>query len=334
MKENEISVLEQYDIDVSSTRRIRGAVLCDTKQGLFLLKELKISEKRIPMLYELCIHLENVGGCKTDRLVKNKEGALISTSEDGIKYILKHWHDGRECDIRKEKDIFEATENLARLHGLLKHPIEIQEDLPTYVLEKEDLRKEYQRHNREMKKVRSFIRSKVGKGEFELAFLKHFDAMYEWAEGAGEHLQTSGYGRLLEKSRKEQSFTHGEYNYHNVFMIREGIVTTNFEHFKKDIQLSDLYYFLRKTMEKNGWDIALGHCMLESYSRIESLGKDEMEYLAVNLSYPEKFWKAANSYYKSGKAWIPIKSIEKLELAIRQMEEKKQFLETIFSFHL
>jgi hypothetical protein len=27
MKENEVSVLDQYDIDIKSTRRIRGAIL-------------------------------------------------------------------------------------------------------------------------------------------------------------------------------------------------------------------------------------------------------------------------------------------------------------------
>ena len=51
MKENEVSVLDQYDIDIKSTRRIRGAILCTTNQGLFVLRELMISEKRIPMLH-------------------------------------------------------------------------------------------------------------------------------------------------------------------------------------------------------------------------------------------------------------------------------------------
>lgn len=78
----------------------------------------------------------------------------------------------------------------------------------------------------------------------------------------------------------------------------------------------------------------LGDKIIDAYSQIMSLGKHELEYLAISLSYPEKFWKAANSYYRSSKAWIPTKSVEKLEMAIRQMDEKKHFLETIFSFHL
>ena len=34
MQEYELGVLEQYNIEVISTRKTRGAILCDTDQGL------------------------------------------------------------------------------------------------------------------------------------------------------------------------------------------------------------------------------------------------------------------------------------------------------------
>ena len=46
MKEYELEVLEQYDMEVKSTRRIRGAFFCDTNEGTMLLKETKISARR------------------------------------------------------------------------------------------------------------------------------------------------------------------------------------------------------------------------------------------------------------------------------------------------
>ena len=51
MQEYEQNILEQYDIEVAGTRKTRGAVLCDTERGLLLLKEVELSEKRIPALY-------------------------------------------------------------------------------------------------------------------------------------------------------------------------------------------------------------------------------------------------------------------------------------------
>lgn len=334
MKENEVSVLEQYDIDIKSTRRIRGAVLCDARQGLFVLKEMDISEKRLPMLYKLYRHLEKEGCSKVDMLLRNREEELSSISDEGVRYVVKRWYDGRECEIRREDDIVAATRNLADIHKALQAPVDFGDDAQELVIEGEDARQEYGRHNRELKKVRSFIRRKVGKGEFELAFLKHFEAMYEWAECALARLEASQYDLLLQESREKKTLTHGEYNYHNVLMAEGGIATTNFEHFHQNVQLADFYYFLRKTLEKNRWSASLGDKMLNAYSAHIPLGEREMEYLAVSLSYPEKFWKVANSYYRSSKAWISMKSVEKLEMSIRQTEEKKQFLETIFSFHL
>ena len=38
MQEFEQKILEQYDIEVNSTRKVRGAVLCETNKGVFLLE--------------------------------------------------------------------------------------------------------------------------------------------------------------------------------------------------------------------------------------------------------------------------------------------------------
>ena len=136
--------------------------------------------------------------------------------------------------------------------------------------------------------------------------------------------------------------THGEYNYHNILMGAGGpganqgriLATVNFDKYKQDVQVEDLYYFLRKVMEKHGWKERLGDNMLNAYSAIRPLSGREMEYLKIRLAYPEKFWKIANSYYHSNKAWISVKNMEKLNTAIRQTKEKERFIDNIFAFHL
>ena len=327
MRETELEVLNQYDIDVKSTRRIRGAILCDTKQGVFVLKEIQISDKRIPALYDLYHHIQNHGYDNVDAILKNKEDACISLSDEGNRFILKRWFCGSECDNRQSSEILEAVRNLARLHKIMQNPL----DGVPYV--EESKIDEFSRHNREMKKVRSFIRDRVRKNEFEICFLKNFDSMYEWAEVANENLKCSKYTELLERNRSGKYLVHGDYNYHNVLMLDSGIATTNFEHFYEGIQITDFYYFLRKIMEKNHWNIKLGFKMIEEYNKIICLHKEELEYLAVCIAYPEKFWKVANSYYRSRKSWISAKSIEKLEMAIRQTEEKRFFLQSVFPFY-
>ena len=337
MQEYELNVLEQYDVEVSGTRKTRGAVLCDSDQGLLLLKEVKVSEKRIPALYELHEYLNAQGYTRTDRIIQTKEGKYLAVSEDGSQYLLKSWFQGRECDIKKPAELLAASGNLAKLHVLMCKRSGHGAAPGAHLGE------EYIRHNRELKKVRKFMRGISPKGEFESAFLKYFEQMYQWADGAACELNHSGYDRIYRESIERGCMTHGEYNYHNILMLPAEhshrkepcqIAVTNFEKFKRDVQAEDLYYFLRKVMEKQGWKVRLGDNMINAYSAIRPLSREEMEYLKIRLIYPEKFWKVANSYYHSNKAWISAKSIEKLDMAIRQTEEKKRFLEEIFSFHL
>ncbi len=327
MKENELAILNEYEIDVKHTRKVRDAVLCEASQGLFLIKEMRLSEKRLSVLNDIGEHLQANGYEQIDWILKTKEGEFYTTSEEGMKYFLKRWFAGRECDVHKEKDVLEAVANLTKIHHALCN-------VESSVSVGDDLRETFFRHNREMKKVRSFMRERVGKSDFELAFLKHFDNMYASAEYALACLKESNYGDLLKESIENQKCIHGDYNYHNVLMIHDGIASTNFEHVERNIQITDFYYFLRKVMEKNHWDISLGDKMLECYQKQIPFKKGEMEYVAICLAYPEKFWKVANSYGRSRKVWIPAKNLEKLELVIRQTEEKRFFLKEIFSFQL
>src|SRR5699024_12679670 len=95
-EEYELEVLEQYNIEVKGTRRIRGAFFCDTNEGTMLLKETKISARRAPLLYETLSRIEKRGNIKVDTPEVTKDGQLIETSREGTVDMLKHWYRARE----------------------------------------------------------------------------------------------------------------------------------------------------------------------------------------------------------------------------------------------
>lgn len=367
MREYELEVLEQYDVEVMSTRKIRGAFFCETKEGTMILKEAGVSDRRALLLYTLLCHLESEGYPDVDTPVRNREQELVSTFRGQTRYMLKKWYAGRECDVRREGEVLEAVRNLARLHQKMcwqkidvtgcacidgdqagqqtgegaRHEAELCPPVGRH------LKEEFLCHNRELKKVRNFIRGKVNKGEFEYLFLEYFEKMYQLAVQVTKRLEDSEYDALYRKSLEQGLLVHGEYNYHNILMLPgydkllrnekyggDCIATTGFEHFRVDVQVLDLYYFLRKVMEKHKWKESLGRAMLEAYAEVRPFTSGELEVIALKTAYPEKFWKTANTYYHSNKAWIPEKSVEKLQTAVSQTEEKIRFLQKIFTFFL
>ena len=71
MREHELNILEQYDIKVKNTKKVRDAVLCDTDRGLFLIKEVRVSGKRLRLLEQLGKHIRGQGYENIDWILKN-----------------------------------------------------------------------------------------------------------------------------------------------------------------------------------------------------------------------------------------------------------------------
>ena len=113
-------------------------------------------------------------------------------------------------------------------------------------------------------------------------------------------------------------------------MMRGKTAVTNFGHWSFDVQMVDLYHFMRKILEKYNWDLTLAKEMLWAYHRQRRISKEEWENLRIRFTYPEKYWKLANYYYSHNKAWISEKNNEKLMLLISQKEIWKNFTDQCF----
>ena len=83
------NILEQYEIAVNSTRKTRGAILCSTDKGVFLMREVGVSEKRLPALIELYEYFMDYGYQTIDMPVKNREGNYVTKGFDGSIYMLR-----------------------------------------------------------------------------------------------------------------------------------------------------------------------------------------------------------------------------------------------------
>lgn len=322
VNEKDLAVLEQYDVVVRETYRGRGFYVCVTDQGKLVLQEYKGSEKRAALQQRLLGHLQEQGYPNVDIPVSNREGLVVTTDKEGHKYLLKCWRDGRECDVSRQEDLRAAAGNLGRLHGICRMPTP---EGPCA----DDYRELVRRHNAELRKARSFVRSKKNKNEFELYFLKYFEKFHEKGTSVYQALLESDYEALRQESAREGQYNHGNYSQHNVLFSGKEIGTVQFEHFEQDTAVSDLAYFIRKIMEKYDWEERVGHLLLEEYNRYRPLSGRELDILKLKLAYPEKFWKLTNRYLNVSKAWISGRNASKLVKLAAQETQKEFFIKKL-----
>ena len=327
MNDRSVELLEQYEVEVRGTRKGRGAILCDTDQGTLIFKEYTGNAGRVELQNMLLQEIARRGRVETESILPTREGGLFAQDTDGTKYLLKTWSEGRECNIYDKGECAEAVRLLARLHDCMELPGDTP-GLPEAFSQE----REYEKHNRELKRVKKYLKQRGQKTWFEISLLNDFDFFLEQALAVTEQWQaySASQGNQVQGKDGTRSFCHGDYQYHNILKGKEGWFLVNFEKCLPDNPVRDVYLLMRKFLEKGNWSVALGTELLETYGRERPIGAYSWIDLYYRLSYPEKFWKIVNFYYNSGKAWIPGRNQEKLEKLVAQEKDKQHFLDAVF----
>lgn len=331
MNDRAVSLFEQYDIEIIRTRKGRGSILCESRQGLFTLKEFIGSKEKAEIMDILLTRMRKQlpSDIQVEAILKNKEGGLLTEDTDGTVYMVKSWFEGRECNVKDIEECEVAVSILASLHNTMTLSKELVNDSDLAGVNTFSLGNEYLRHNKELKKVRRFLKEKSQKTDFELFLNKNYDYYLNQAE---QILQDYNQYSFLENegdSRGELTFCHGDYQYHNILITDNGTSVINFDKIIIDRQIRDLYLFMRKILEKSNWSQETGERLIAAYDRVRPISAEDRISLYYRFAYPEKFWKIVNFYYNSRKSWIPGKNMEKLQKVLAQEKDKQQFLDEV-----
>jgi CotS family spore coat protein len=290
--------------------------------GMKVLTPFRGSKERAAFLRDLLGSLKEQG-MNVEQIIGTKEGEVLAADEAGGSYLLKDLVAGEECSTRRPEQMRAAVEALARLHlGMDGCAPAVPEFMSG---ERTGLTTLYGKHERELVKVKNYVKSRSRKNEFEMKFQKEYPHFAAQAKRSVELLSER------EKQNPGKSLCHGDFNQHNVIWTGHGWQIINFENVCCGCPVSDLANFLRKMMEKNDWEEALGMNLICAYDKIRPISGEEYRQLYMLLLFPEKFWKLANHYYNSHKAWISTRNIEKLDKMMEQEERREEFLENLFS---
>lgn len=368
MNEKSLESLDRYDISVSRIVRGRGGAILTTNQGVKLFYECTKPNSFYEKEDNITTAVIRCGFKQIDSFVRNEDGELVTEAEDGRRYVLKNWFEGRECDVKNINDITNAASALATLHiclnavsatkGFIKddEPIlkaasseykgwecmasaeaemeENEQTVPQFknnrVVEELNIRQIYDKHTKEIRKASNYLKTKKNRQEFEQLAFKVVDDFYEEAVNTMKQLSSPEFEERYKRATILNELCHGSFNYHNVYINPMGAVAiSNFERCKTECQIVDLYQFLRKVLEKYNWDERVAYRLLDEYDKVKPIEDVDLDLLGTLLSFPEKFWKIINQYYNASKAWIPAKNVEKLKMVINQNATRRDLIDKI-----
>ena len=322
MVDQALNTLEQYDLEIKGVRKGRGFWIINCNNGDYVLKEYRGSAERAARQKALTTQILKDTGVVVQEIVPNKTGELISKDGDERQYTLQTYMEGRECNIKDERECKMAVSTMAKMHkGMyLNKP-----DAPDVTLY--SLQHEFEKRNTELRRIRRYLKEKRQKNEFERFLHKHFNYFFEKALEIEE--EWAHYEGHCTKDSEVLSFCHGDYQHHNVWMAYHEVMILQFEKFAADLPCRDLYLFMRKLLEKNNWDSAVGKTVLDLYTKERELPCIERISMIYRFAYPEKFWKIANFYFNSKKSFMPEKNMEKLERLLEQDKDRETFINKV-----
>lgn len=324
LDEKSAVVLAQYDISVRGYYRQRGAGFLETEQGLLMLRGREVKEGRAVWEEEVKKKIVARGFSLVDIAVPNREGQYVTEGDYGETFLLRRWRQGEEMDLRLPEHRLSAVRTLARLHRAMRELPVRQE----YI--REPTKEIFEKRIREMRRLGTYLYKRKQKNPFELKLLELLPLYLKKAETALSRLLASGWQQVHQEAAEQGVGCHGNYGNHALSLLENGqVFVSNFEHAGIGPQAEDIYYLLRKSLEKNGWEEELYAQMLSAYQKERPLSREEHQLLLCLLLFPEKFYRVCNQYFNARKAWIPAKNAQKLLLVLEQQEQKSRFDEKI-----
>lgn len=277
------------EIKFKNTEKQRAVYKVTNGNNIFCLKKVYYNEADLLFVYSAMEWLYR-NGIFVPRLlptIDNNRFVLY----DGMIFILSHWINGEKCDFDNISNVIDSSYNLGLMHKVSKNfkPIFGSNIKSGY----DNI---YMSHSKHMQRLLDSANSAYfNKDKFSKLFLSDFDKNLKLAKFSTELASSINFDKL------SKSLCHGDYVNKNILFEDEKVWVIDFDKCSYNYSAYDISYFLRRLLKRNNtkWDVTLALNVLESYSKENKLNQDDIKYVLVYLSFPQKFWRLSKDYYNN-----------------------------------
>lgn len=317
-------IMRKYPFKVNSIMPVRDVYLVQTENGPKCLKHVDYGEEELLFTYKVMQHLWDNGFRRIAPFIPTKDGEPW-VNADGELYFLTDWILGRECNFLNPVELKLAVRTLAEFHLYAKK----FDPLP-----KSSWREEWgvwparwEKRTDELLKMKRAILQREKRDSFDELFLQYVDRYYLQGLCACQSLAKSCYKDLVEKGRQEKTFCHHDYTYHNILVQdKEQCFLIDFDYCCFEIHAYDVGDLILRNLRRSGWNLQKVRFILDNYSAVRPLGRDEIEVIFAMCQFPQNFWRAADNYYCQPHKYSKEYYFRDLMRIVQQYDEQEKLL--------
>lgn len=316
-------VIQAYGLAVEDIQPVGKVWRLVTDRGLKALKKVPYDEGRINLMHTLMEHLAHKGFDRIPRLIRNRYRTHYIRRNNDY-FLLADWVEGCKCDFRKQEDLLQAVEELAKFHQLARG-IEIKEGLK--LPERNNWLAQFSKRENDLKQFCGIASTAGKKKVFNRLYLDHYAYFAEQAQTSLNILSRPSYQNLLEEAKENNPVCHKNYVEDNLIIDKRGRMhILNFDNVGYELRIYDLGSLLQKIMIRNKWDFDLGLAIIQAYEGVSALSAEELEVLLGVLYFPHQTWICANRFFRRQKGLEEQALIRQFKNIINTKRAKEDFL--------
>jgi CotS family spore coat protein len=315
-------IFDGFGVEVIDIIPIRSVYMLYTDKGVKILKRINYPLDELKFINSVVNSIKKDGYDFVVPFMETPNGQYYVKQGEGI-YVMLDMIEGREVDFRNVFDIQSAAKALCMLHKSTRGVSDIL-DTRNNLYKWVDT---FKRRIDDLYKFKEIAELHEIKSSFDDIYLSYFDSYFDEARESVKALEDSSYIKLCDEAKENTNICHHDLAYHNILMDSENnIHFVDFDYCIADIRLHDIANLIVKSIKHYRWDIDKALLIIQNYSEIDEITKEELEVLYGFLLFPHDFYEVSRQYYMKTKKWDESDFSSKIGRKAGYYEDRKEFL--------
>ncbi len=278
-----------YKIKEKFSKNTRIVYKVSSFDNFFCLKQSYLKIEELLFIYSYLKWL-NIYGFKVPQFIMSKTNHPFLEFYNKL-FTLTKWIEGKKLDYNNLSKCIESVILLSRIHKY-SSKISLIKGAKTrnnFV----NIKQKLNNHNKNFIKMLNKANSLNDK--FSNIFLLNFNIAKCLSNIAIKYSSVINFNNL------SISVCHGDYVNKNIIMTEKNIIPIDFDKSCVNFSMSDLGYFMRRYLRRSNidWNFDLFTKLIKYYNKFNPISIDDFLYLISYLSFPQKFWKVSQYYFKN-----------------------------------